>query len=176
MKKDLLNNNDFYYGNIDMPKYFEINRFELKSNILVSFIKDKSLSKDSFTYEFYDYELLHSKALQMLIVYITEHIRLKYNLSIENREFFGNILDKNEQSFSRKFSKKGMDYTMVYAVDVTKNSSSIVFENDDPNKNLNFFQIENNNFILFSSKERFFISKNNSNNLNIFLIVNFKII
>ena len=36
MKKEILSEIDVYYGTVDMPKYFEINRDELKANLLNS--------------------------------------------------------------------------------------------------------------------------------------------
>ena len=62
---------------------------------------------------------------------------------------------------------------MVYGVDVN-DDCSIIFEDEDHSNNqeLHYFNIKNNEFILFKSTERFFISKNISNKKNIFLITN----
>jgi len=178
MKKDLLNKKEIYYGSINMPKYFEINRYELKSDILISFIEKKTISKDTFKYECLDYVVNHSKTHQTLINYMIEHLYLKYKLNLINVLSFANVLDKNEQSFSRKIknSKYKLDksnYVMVYGIDVN-DDCSIVFEDENysNNQELHHFNINNNEFILFKSTERFFISKNISNKKNIFLIIN----
>lgn len=178
MKKDLLNKKEIYYGSINMPKYFEINRYELKSDILISFIENKTISKDTLKYESLDYVVNHSKTHQVLINYIIEHLYLKYKLNLINVLSFGNVLDKNEQSFSRKIKNykhklDNLNYVMVYGVDVN-DDCSIIFEDEDHSNNqeLHHFNIKNNEFILFKSTERFFISKNISNKKNIFLITN----
>ena len=42
MKKVVLSEIDYYYGEIKTPKHFEIKRAEIKGNILVQFIIDEN--------------------------------------------------------------------------------------------------------------------------------------
>ena len=50
MDKKVLSEIDIYLGTVDMPKYFEINRDELKSNLLSSVVKDKSFKNFHILY------------------------------------------------------------------------------------------------------------------------------
>ena len=44
MKKVVLSEIDYYYGEIKTPKHFEIKRAEIKGNILESFVDNKRMA------------------------------------------------------------------------------------------------------------------------------------
>ena len=56
---------DIYLGTVDMPKYFEINRDELKSSLLSSVVKDKSFKTSIVINNPNDFEMLNGKAFTM---------------------------------------------------------------------------------------------------------------
>ena len=70
MHKKVLSEIDTYFGTVDMPKYFEINRSELKSNLLSSVIEDKCFKNSFVISNPFDYEMLNGKAFTMLNTYL----------------------------------------------------------------------------------------------------------
>jgi|TARA_E500000318_G_C3565990_1_gene215652 hypothetical protein len=181
MKQTILSQIDIYEGEIKMPKFFDINRSELKADILESYVTQNVRSNNKLDYASMDYNLPYSKSLHMLKTYIVEHSKLHYNHTLVPLESFGNILNSNQQSFSRTMINPidllhSPDYTMMYGVDVQPNSSSLVIEYNNNRKvnNKRFFKIKNNCYIIFPSVLQSFITANNSSKQNIFLTVNFE--
>jgi len=181
MNKRILSEIDIYDGIVDMPKYFEINRPELKSDILESYINHKSVSDNKLDYAFLDFEIPFSRSFDMLQKYICEYFFLKNKKSLIHQKSFGNILSTNEQSFSRSLIdpldlRNSPDYVMVYGVDVQPKSASIVIEYDD-NRRVNrswHLPLTNNYFVIFPSTQKFFITANTSDKQNIFLTTLFQ--
>jgi hypothetical protein len=180
MEKKVLSEIALYIGEVKMPKYFDINRPELKADILSSFINQKTISQNNMDYSFLDYEVPFSKSLDMLHTYVRDNFLLKHKRNLILKKSFGNILNINEQSFSRSLVdpldlKNSPDFVMVYGVDVQPNSSTVVIEYDD-NRRANrtwHVPIENNKFVIFTSNQKFFISQNISQEQNIFLTTTF---
>ena len=57
MQKKVLSEVDLYYGNIDMPKGFEIKTDVLKNQILNSFIEEKRISNNIKDYAYSDFKI-----------------------------------------------------------------------------------------------------------------------
>ena len=68
MNKKILSEQALIYGNVSMPKGFEINRDQLTKDILYSFLKES--------------EFPFSKNYDMLNTYILDHVRLKYKIDL----------------------------------------------------------------------------------------------
>ena len=67
--------------------------------------------------------------------------------------------------------KESPDYVYIYCVDVEPNSCEFVMEYDD-NRRVNrtwHIPLQTNQFIIFPSTQRYFITKNKSSNMNVFL-------
>jgi len=183
MKKKVLSEIDIHEGFVDMPKYFEINRPELKSDILESYINKKSLSDNSLDYAIADYEVPYSRAFDMLQKYITEYFYLRNNKKLVLLKSFGTVLGFGEQSFSRNLIdplnlRESPDYVMIYGVDVQPKSSNLVIEyNDNRRANqISYIPLNNNCFVIFPSTQKFFITANPFEKQNIFLTSTFEYI
>jgi len=77
MDKRVLSQIDLHFGQIEMPKGFEINRETLGADILSSTI--------------YNREFPFSKSLDMLQTYLREHINLEYGFTLVQKKTIGNI-------------------------------------------------------------------------------------
>ena len=93
MHKKVLSEIDTYFGTVDMPKYFEINRSELKSSLLSSVVEDKCFKNSFVISNPFDYEMLNGKAFTMLNTYLIENFRLKHGVTLINDFNFGNIFN-----------------------------------------------------------------------------------
>ena len=82
MRKKVLTEQSLYFGNVLMPKHWEIDRTELAHHILHSSLING--------------ELQFSKTYDKLNTYMRDHIGLEYNINLINKETWGNIYKPNE--------------------------------------------------------------------------------
>jgi hypothetical protein len=118
MQKKTLSEIDLYFGQIEMPKDFEIDREILAKDILYYTINKN---------------FLFSKSWDMLNTYLRENIRLKYNFSLINKDTIGDIYAPGQASIpflqvDPIDLKNSPDYVMLYGVNVEKDSCKIFIE------------------------------------------------
>lgn len=162
MKRNILSNISLYYGQIEMPKGFEIDREKLNIDIFISTIHNK--------------EFPFSKTWDMLQTYLREHINLEYGLSLVHKKTIGNIYKPGQHSHSYLQVdpvdlKNSPDYVMLYGVNVGKNSCGVFIEYDDNRRKGRSWEIplNNNDFVMFPSTQRYYITTNKSEQLNFIL-------
>lgn len=157
-----------FYGEVKMPKKFEINRKQLSKDILRSVPKN-------FDFPF-------SKTWDKLDTYIREHINLKFNLKMFNKGTFGYIFKPKERSipfldvdlFDLKSSP---DFTMLYGVDIKENCIITIFYDDNRKKGKSWdVKLENNKFVMFPSTNRYVITNNQKKGSNLILKINYEYI
>ena len=183
MQKKVLSEIDLYYGEIITPKGFEIKRDTIKNSILNSFIKEKRISNNIKDYSYVDYELEYCQAHQWLQDYIRDHFRVKYDKALILKLHWGNVYEYNQKSFSRTTVdpvdlRNSPDYTLIYGVDVGKDSTGVVIEYDDNRRKGRTWHIplNNNDFVMFPSTNKYFISPNKSKQMNIILTTTYEYI
>ena len=165
MQKKVLSEKALYTVNIEMPQGFEIDREQLKSDILES-----KLSGD----------LKFSKSWDMLKNYVIENVRLKHNISLVNKETYGIILKPEEKSDSFINAnlmdlKNSCDFVMIYGVSIFKNSCKTIisYDNNRIKNNCHGISLNNNSFIMFPSTEMYRIM-NDSFNYSYLLVINYQ--
>ena len=183
MKKVVLSEVDLYHGEVDMPEGFDIDRDQIRNDIIESFIKQNKVSTNPKAYAFDDYAVSFSQPLQWMQDYIRDHWRVEYNRTLVAKTMHGNVMHPKEKSWTRHQVdpidlRNSPDYTLIYGVDVKKGSSECIIEyNDNRRKNRTWhIPIENNKFIMFPSTNRYSFSPNTSNSLNIILTINYEYI
>ena len=162
MKKNLLSQIDLYFGEIEMPKNFEIDRELLKNDIL-----NFQINKKIFPF---------SKPFDVLQTYLREHIYLEYGFTLVHKKTIGNIYKPRQHSNSLLQVdpvdlRHSPDYVMLYGVNVGKDSCKVFIEYDDNRRKGRSWEIplNNNNFIMFPSTQRYYITANESEQLNFIL-------
>ena len=181
INKKTLSEIDLYYGSIVMPKGFEINRDRIKGDILTSFINQKRINNNP--YSFKDYEVPFSQPLTWLKDYLRDHIKVEYGFTLVQKFEHGNVMHPKEQSFTRLLVdpvdlKNSPDYTLVYGVDVEDNSCELIIEYDD-NRRKNrtwHLPIKNNHFIMFPATNKYCITENTSKKLNTIFTIGYEYI
>ncbi len=183
MQKKVLSEIDLYHGAIDAPKGFEIKRDTIKNSILNSFIKEKRISENIKDYSYSDYQLEYSQAHQWLQDYVRDHFRLNFNKTLIPKLHWGNVYEYNQKSFSRNTVdpvdlRNAADYTFIYGVDVGQDSTEMVIEFDDNRRKGRTWHIplNNNDFVMFPSTQKYFISPNKSKQMNIILTTTYEYI
>jgi len=157
MQKKVLTEQALYFGDIDMPKGFEIDQEKLTNDILQSTFNSK--------------EFPFSRTWDMLNTYMRDHIGLDYDINLVNKETWGNIYKPNETTIpllniDPVDLRNSPDFTMLYGVKVKDCNVRIHFE-DNRRKGRSWdIELKNNMFIMFPSTNMYYITNNQKDSLN----------
>ena len=157
MQKKVLTEQSIYYGNVSMPKHWDIDRTELSHYILQSNLTDKKLK--------------FSKTFDKLNTYMRDFIGLKHDITLINKSTWGNIYKPNETTIpllniDPVDLRNSPDFTMLYGVKVKDCNVRIYFD-DNRRKGRSWdIKLENNMFIMFPSTNIYYITNNQKDSLN----------
>ena len=157
MQKKVLSEQALYYGDVAMPKGWDIARDKLQSDILKSQITD---SRFPF-----------SRTWDMLNTYMRDHIGLEYGFTLIHKDTFGNIYKPGETSkplvnVDPVDLRNSPDYTLLYGVKVKDCSVRIHFE-DNRRKGRSWdIELKDNMFIMFPSTNMYYLTNNQKDSLN----------
>ena len=157
MEKKVLSEISLYYGDVAMPKYWEIDQNDLAHHILHS-----SLTNEEFPF---------SKTFDKLNTYIKEHINLKYNFQLVDKKTWGNIYKPNETTIpllniDPVDLRNSPDFTMLYGVKVKDCFVRIHYE-DNRRKGRSWdIKLKNNMFIMFPSTNMYYLTNNQKDSCN----------
>jgi len=167
MHKKVLSEIDLHYGNIDMPKGFEIDRDKLQSDILRSHINNK--------------EFPYSKEWDKLNSYLRQHINVEYDFQLINKETWGNAYKPKELSIpllniDPVDLRNSPDYTFLYGVNVKDCSVRIHYDQNRRAGRSWDIPLANNDFIMFPSTQMYYITNNQKDSLNFILTTTYEFI
>ena len=162
MKKKVLSEIDLYYGDIEMPKGFEIDRDKLRSDILSSNINNK--------------EFPFSRTWDMLNTYVREHINVEYGFTLVNKKTWGNMNKPQEISvpllnIDPVDLRNAPDYTLLYGVNVKDCSVRIHYDANRRAGRSWDMPLTNNKFIMFPSTQMYYITNTPKDSLNFILTI-----
>ena len=170
IKKDILSEISIYYGEVKMPKGFEIEEDELVKNITLSSYYENVEYPFSITWD-------------KLKTYITDFIRVEHNLSLIPKKSFGNFYEKNEISTPKLEIdpvnlKNSPDFVLLYGVEVDSKTCEIVIHYDDNRRKGRSWNIilEKNMFVLFPSSLLYYVKNNKNSYLNFIQTITFEYI
>ena len=160
MHKKVLSEIGLYYGDVAMPKGFEINRDKLQTDILSSNIKDSKFP--------------YSREWDKLITYLREHINVEYHFTLVNKETWGNTYKPQEISIpllniDPVDLRNSPDYTLLYGVNVKDCSVRIHYDDNRRAGRSWDIPLTNNQFIMFPSTNMYYITNNQKDSLNFIL-------
>ena len=183
MQKVVLSEVDLYHGEVTMPKGFDIDRNQIRNNIIESYVQQKRINNNPKAYTFDDYLVPFSQPLQWMQDYVRDHWRVEYGRTLIPKTVHGNVMHPKEKSWTRHQVdpvdlRNSPDYTLIYGIDVKEGSSKCTIEYDDNRRKNRTWQIplKNNHFIMFPATNRYSFSPNTSNGLNIILTINYEYI
>ena len=157
MQKKILSEQALYYGDVNMPKHWEIDTTELSHHILQSSLSNK--------------ELQFSRTYDKLNTYITDFIGLEHGINLINKLTWGNIYKPNETTIpllniDPVDLRNSPDFTMLYGVKVKDCFVRIHYE-DNRRKGRSWdIELKNNMFIMFPSTNMYYITNNQKDSLN----------
>jgi hypothetical protein len=157
MEKKVLSEQSIYYGDISMPKGFEIEEKNLTSDILES-----KLFQSKFKF---------SKTFDKLTTYVSDHISLKYNIKLINKDTCGDVYEPQEISspllnVNPVDLRNSPDFTFLYGVKV-KDCSIKIYYDDNMRKGKTWdIPLFTNGFVMFPSTNMYIISNTQRDSLN----------
>ena len=162
MQKKVLSEIGLYYGDVAMPKGFEIDRNKLQEDILKSRINNK--------------EFPYSRAWDMLNTYIREHIQVEYGFCLINKKMWGNVYKPKEISIpllniDPVDLRNSPDYVLLYGVNVKDCSVRIHYDDNRRAGRSWDMSLTNNKFIMFPSMQMYYITNNQKDSLNSILTI-----
>ena len=167
MQKKVLTEQALYYGDVTMPKDWEIDRVYLSNKILYS-----NLNNEKFKI---------CKTWEKLNRYIQEHINLYYQTALVNKNTWGNIYKPLENIASLLNVdpvdlKNSPDFTLLYGVNVSDCSVKISYDDNRRKGRSWTIPITNNKFVMFPSTNFYNIINNQKESLNFILTVTYEYI
>jgi hypothetical protein len=157
MQRKVLTEQSLFYGDIDMPKGFEIDQEKLTNDILQSTFNSK--------------EFPFSRTWDMLNTYMRDFIGLDYGINLINKSTWGNIYKPAETTIpllniDPVDLRNSPDFTMLYGVKVKDCFVRIHFE-DNRRKGRSWdIELKNNMFIMFPSTNMYYLTNNQKDSLN----------
>ena len=157
MQKKVLSEQALYYGDVAMPKDWDIDRDKLSGDILQSQIQNKQFP--------------FSRTWDMLNTYMRDHIGLEYDINLVNKETWGNIYKPAETTIpllniDPVDLRNSPDFTLLYGVKVKDCMVRIHFE-DNRRKGRSWdIPLTNNKFIMFPSTNMYYLTNNQKDSLN----------
>ena len=177
MEKEILSQINLYYGQVKMPKGFEIDSKSLSDNILQNGIKNLfyKILKSDYKYpsnnvlqsSFKKTEFLFSKAWDMLCTYIIEYMQVDNKIIIEKRDTWGDMYAPDEKSEILHDIKNHSNYVLLYGVKVDNCLVKLFFKDSEDKERIWNIPLINNKFIMFPSNVKYQIINNQTNNFNI---------
>ena len=157
MQKKVLSEQSLYYGDIAMPKGWDIDCEKLSEDILKSQITDSPFP--------------FSKTFDMLNTYLREHINVEYGFTLINKQTWGNTYKPQELSIpllniDPVDLRNSPDFTLLYGVKVDNCSVRIHYD-DNRRKGRSWdISLTNNKFIMFPSTNMYYLTNNQTGSLN----------
>ena len=157
MQKKVLSEQSLFYGNINMPKSFEIDQEKLTNDILQSTFINKDFP--------------FSRTWDMLNTYMKDFINLEHDINLVNKSTWGDIYKPNEitiplLNIDLVDLKNSPDFTMLYGVKVKDCFVRIHFD-DNRRKGRSWdIELKNNMFIMFPSTNMYYVTNNQKDLLN----------
>ena len=167
IQKKILSEIHLIYGDVSMPKGFEIDRNKLQEDILKSQINNKNFP--------------YSREWDKLNTYLREHINLEFGFQLVNKETWGNVYKPKEISIpllniDPVDLRNSPDYILLYGVNVKECSVRIHYD-DNRRKGRSWdIPLKNNQFIMFPSMQMYYITNNQKDSLNSILTITYEFI
>ena len=159
INKNTLSEIPLFYGYVDMPKGFEIDRDKLAQDILIHKLRDCPFP--------------FSRTWDMLNTYIRDHINVDHGYNLVNKITTGDYYKPNTTSLSQLQIdpvdlRNSPDFVMLYGVNIEKDTLQVRIEYDDNRRKGRSWDIKINNnfFVIFPSTQRYTITSNQKESLN----------
>tara|TARA_R100001591_G_scaffold14508_2_gene20977 strand:+ start:94 stop:597 length:504 start_codon:yes stop_codon:yes gene_type:complete len=157
MQKKVLSEQVIYYGDVEMPKGWEVNPLNLCKQFF-----DALYNKKQFSF---------CKDWDKVCTYVREHIRIKHNLILENKDSWSNAYLPNESTetlshINPMVLADSPDFILLYGINTLNCNVKINFD-DNKRKGQSWnMDLKKNMFIMFPSTNTYSIQNKQKDSLN----------
>ena len=157
MQKKVLSEQALYYGDVAMPKDWDIDRDKLQQDILTSQVTNS-------TFPF-------SRTFDMLNTYMRDHVHLNYGFTLINKKTWGDVYKPGETTIPLLNIdpidlKNSPDFTFLYGVNVKNCMVRIHYDQNRRAGRSWDIPLTNNKFIMFPSTNMYYLTNNQKDSLN----------
>ena len=155
--KNILSEQALYFGDVTMPKNWNIDRNKLQNDILKSHVTDLPFP--------------FSRTWDMLNTYIREYVNLEHSINLVNKEMWGNVYKPRETTIpllniDPVDLRNSPDFTLLYGVKVENCMVRVHYE-DNRRKGRSWdIPLTDNKFIMFPSTNTYYLTNNQKDSLN----------
>jgi len=165
MNKKILSEQSLYYGDVLMPKGFEIDHKQLLEDVLKSHITNK--------------KLIYSSNFNNLETYFREHIKCDYQIHLVPKKRWGNIYKPKELSepllnIEKMDLANSADFTLLYGVETNECSVKIYYDDNRRKQNTWTIKLDKGMFIMFPSSNTYVIKNNQNESLNNIITITYE--
>ena len=167
MQKKVLTEQSIYFGDVSMPKHWEIDTTDLAHHILHANLTNEKVKL--------------SRTWDKLNAYVREHIYLKFKIKLVNKETWGDIYKPQQISIpllnvNPVDLMNSPDYTLLYGVKV-KDCMVRIHYDDNRRKGRSWdIELKNNKFIMFPSNNMYYITNKQNDSLNFIQTITYEFI
>ena len=167
MQKKVLSEQALYFGDVAMPKDWDIDRDKLQKDILTSEVTDSPFP--------------FSKTWDILNTYMRDHVGLEYNINLVNKNTWGNMYKPQETTvpllnIDPVDLRNSPDFTLLYGVNV-KNCNVRIHYEDNRRKGRSWdIELSDNKFIMFPSTCMYYLTNNQKDSLNLVQTITYEYI
>jgi len=157
MEKKILSEQLLIFGDVAMPKGFEIDQDKLMADTIESSLTNKEFS--------------FSRNWDMLNTYIREHVYVEYKIKLSNKKSWSdtykpNTLSKPLLNINQSDLGNSPDFTTLYGTKVN-NCQVKIYYDDNRRKGKSWdIKLKENMFIMFPSNNIYTISNEQKDSLN----------
>ena len=155
--KNILSEQALYFGDVTMPKNWNIDRNKLQNDILKSHVTDLPFP--------------FSRTWDMLNTYIREYVNLEHSINLVNKEMWGSVYKPRETTIpllniDPVDLRNSPDFTLLYGVKVENCMVRVHYE-DNRRKGRSWdIPLTDNKFIMFPSTNMYYLTNNQKDSLN----------
>ena len=157
MHKKVLSEQVLYYGDVKMPEGWEVNPLNLCKQLFEALYHEKDFS--------------FCKDWDKVNTYVREHIRIKHNVSIENKDSWANAYIPNEKTETLSHVDPmnlddSADFVLLYGINTLDCRIKINFDDNKKKGKVWNIDFKKNMFVMFPSTNTYSIENNQKNSLN----------
>ncbi len=157
MDKKVLSEIALYYGDVKMPEGWEVNPLNLCKQLFDSLYHEKDFH--------------FCKDWDKVNTYVREHIRIKHNVSIENKDSWANAYIPNEKTETLSHVDPmnlddSADLVLLYGINTLDCRIKINFDDNKKKGKVWNIYLKKNMFVMFPSTNTYSIENNQKNSLN----------
>ena len=157
MQKKVLSEQALYYGDVTMPKGWDIDREALISDALIAKTKNQNFP--------------FSKNFDKLNLYITDHIRVNYDVGLIYKKNWCHYYKPDEtteplNNVDAVDLRNSADFTCLYGVKVKDCDVTILFDDNRRKGRSWTIPLDDNKFVMFPSTNLYYITNKQKDSLN----------